>query len=552
MRRPPTQTGSLIRKLTGHPHLPAYVKQLPASSLNRLIDTVGLEDSQEILALLSPEQLKAVLSVSLWSSARPGREEVLDLDQLLRWIDLWLQEGEQILVRRVLELGEDFMVMCLSRLLVAIDRTAVGLSQSGLELGQYVIFPKQEKHWHRLVATLTALWHHEPDFVLDVLRRCGFERSILNQDAAEHSSAVSLYEDIAAERVAERAGVGYVNPTHAALFLSIAKTTDLQELIALHAYDVTSASYLDEHQQTVQRGHWAAATYSSAQDRPGFTETAELEPSETGERQVERNEAARTEDFETLDSLLRDAGVLQASANVTPLLTDQRRAPSRSELLEAALASIAESAPDIASRRVGELAYLSNVLIAGAEIQGKAFSEADAAKVAIATANLGVTYLLHTSPRLGDEVGRTCQWLEADPGIVRLFQIGYHLLCTLPRRCCEAIYHAKAIQARRPGRVVIQEMDEVLGASRLTDLLNDGLYGEAKSLIDGLSAVMDSAACVALRILIDPTPCFPRVLEGGSGSENVYVDKGYQPITTMEDVERIAAFLHDLPRYCGN
>lgn len=63
---------------------------------------------------------------------------------------------------------------------------------------------------------------------------------------------------------------------------------------------------------------------------------------------------------------------------------------------------------------------------------------------------------------------------------------------------------------------------------------------------------MDSAACAALRILIDPTPCFPRVLDGGAGSENVYVDKGYRHIETMEDIERIAAFLHDLPQYCGN
>lgn len=552
MRRPPTQADSLIRRLTGHPHLPSYVKQLPASTLNRLIGMVGLEDSQEILASMSPEQLKAVLSVSLWSNARPGREEVLDLEQLLRWIDLWLQEGEQVLVQRVLELGEDFTVMCLSRLLIAVDRTAVGLSQNGLELGQYMIFPKQEKHWHSLVATLMALWHHEPDFVLGMLRRCSFERSILSQDASEHSSASSLYEDIAAQRAAKRAGVGYVDPTHAALFLSIAKTTDLQELIALNAYDVTSASYLDEHQQTVERGHGATVIYSSALDRPGLTEMAEPGPSESGGGQVERNQAALTEDFETLDSLLRDAGILQASANVTPLLTDRCRAPLHSELLEAALGSIARSAPNIASRRVCELAYLSNVLIAGAEIQGKAFSEADAAKVATATANLGVTYLLHTSSRLGDEVGRTRQWLEADPGIVRLFQIGYHLLCTIPRRCCEAIYHAKALQARRPGHVVIQEMNELLGARRLTDLVDDGLYGEAKSLIDGLSAVMDSPACVALRILIDPTPCFPCVLKGGTGSQSIYVDKGYQHISTMEDVEHIATFLRDLARYCGN
>jgi hypothetical protein len=96
------------------------------------------------------------------------------------------------------------------------------------------------------------------------------------------------------------------------------------------------------------------------------------------------------------------------------------------------------------------------------------------------------------------------------------------------------------------------ELQEILGASVLTDLVNEGRYGEAKSVIDELSSVMDSAACVALRILIDPIPAYPLVLsEAGAGSKT-YVDRGYRSITTLEDLGRIGDFLAALADYCGN
>lgn len=554
-QRQTRQAGGLLRKLTRNANLPAYIRQLPAGTLSRLIEDVGLEDSQEILALVGPEQLKAVLSVALWNAPKPGQQEEFDLDEFVRWVEVWLQEGESTLVRRVVELGENFVVMCLSKLLVAVDRTTVGLRESGFEIGQYMIFPRQEKHWNRVTDTLGVLWHHEPDFVLYVLRRCSFERSILNDDATEPGSRESLYEDLAAERIAERVGIGFVNPMHAALFLMHAKTTDLAQLCATGEYDVNTADYLGKQRDIVHRSVADDASIGAgAEDSPdGGSEPREPERTVAGgaaDLNVATADVISQADKEALDSLLRDAGVLQPAPAVV-LLTDQRAGPARSELLETTLASLAQTRPDVVSRRLGELAYLSNTLMAGAEIQGKVFTEAEAAKVALATANLGIGYLLRAAAGSPNEAERARALLEEDPGVVRLFQVGYHLLCKIPSRVCEAVYAAKAVQARRPGHIIIMEMDEVLGSGRLTDRVNEGLYGEAKSLIDGLAAALDSAACVALRILIDPIPCFPRVLSGGNAA-STYVDKGYRHIATLEDLELIGTFLRSLPDYCGN
>jgi len=535
--------GSLLRKLSGNANLPTYIRQLPAPALTRLIDDVGLEDSQEILAFVTPEQLRQVLSTALWTGGRPGREEILDLDQFMRWLGVWMEDGERTLVQRVLELGADFTVMCFARLLTAVDRTTEGLQDSeGVEIGHYLILPRQEKHWHKVVDALTTLWHHEPDFTLGLLRRCSFVRSILNDDASETAATGTLYEDIAAERSAQRAGAGYVDPIQASVFLMTAKTTPLRELFQQQTYDANTAEYLGKQQRLVTRTAQNEATHHPEPplSEGGSTQTAAVDEPAPGEMP----------DFAELDSLLRDAGILEPPPQSTPLLTDQRTGPARSEWVETALAALAAARPDVASRRIGELAYLSNVLISGAEVQGKGFSETQAARMAIATANLGATYVLGPSTQPGLDAERVNELLEQDPGLVRLFQIGYHLLCRVPGRVCEAVYRAKAVQARRPGHVVIMEMDAVLGASRLTELVQDSLYGEAKSLIDGLSAVMEAAACVALRILIDPTPCFPKVLDGG-GSDAVYVDRGHRPIATIEDLERIAEFLDDLPDYCG-
>ena len=561
-RQQTAKGGSLLRQLTSNANLPSYIRQLPPRTLNNLITEIGLEDSQEILALVSAEQMKQVLSVALWSGGRPGQEEVLDLGQFIRWVDLWMQDGEQTLVQQVQQLGEDFVVMCLSKLLTAVDRTVVGLEEGGLEIGQYVLFPRQEQHWHRVVEMLTTLWHHEPDFVLHALNRCSFQRSILNDEVSEDGTGETLYQDILAERSVQRRSVGYVNPMHASMFLMTAKTSELRDLCSARAYDLTTADYLRQQEQQladrVQQApraadppHEAVHADGQADRHPGNDAINKSAQPKSSGQAVAADGVAADGDFAALDGLLRDAGILQEQAPVA-LLTAQGAARPQSELLETALALLAQDAPQVASRRMGELAYLSNVLVSGAEIQGKTFDEAEAAKATLATANLGTTYLLFKRSSEPGEVQRAADLLAEDPGAIRLFQIGYHLLCALPARCADAVYRAKAVQARRPGHVVIREMDEVLGSSRLIDRVNEGAYGEAKALIDGLSAVLDSAACIALRRLIDPTPCFPRVLDGGTDAENIYVDKGYRHIATMQDIERIAAFLNDLPSYCGN
>jgi hypothetical protein len=63
---------------------------------------------------------------------------------------------------------------------------------------------------------------------------------------------------------------------------------------------------------------------------------------------------------------------------------------------------------------------------------------------------------------------------------------------------------------------------------------------------------MDNAACIALKTLIDSTPCFPRLLAPCDGAPPVYANKRYRYISTSADLYRITEFLDSLPALSGD
>ncbi len=300
------------------------------------------------------------------------------------------------------------------------------------------------------------------------------------------------------------------------------KTSPLDELCASTGYDVCTARYLDE--AAIIAG---CATGARADDD-------EAPPPHQAE-------------FARLDEALRESGIID-SDNPEPL-PESARTPSGHALLEHAIDRLTQRLPEVASARMRELGYLANVLFAAAQCNGRPMTERAAARVAIATAALGASRLMQQIPKVPN--GTTSQLEEilcSSPGVIRLFQVGFHLLSLVPLACCRAIYLAKDVQSRRRGHVAYLEMEEILAGSRLTELVQEGRYGEAKSVIDGLTAVMDSSSCVVLRMLVDTLPAFPQLLSGVDTNRATYVNRQARPIDRMEDLELIHDFLAALAR----
>jgi hypothetical protein len=199
-----------------------------------------------------------------------------------------------------------------------------------------------------------------------------------------------------------------------------------------------------------------------------------------------------------------------------------------------------QAAPDIASQRMAELAYLANVLMSGATIQGETFSETEAAQVVSATTNLGATYLADSWGDSTTTVAQLRRDLEQEPGMVRLFQIGYRMLCSIPIRCAEAIFRSQTTRRRAQDKYAVTVYN-------IMKLVKEGRCSEAKHLIDDLPITFYGVTTImALQTLIDATPCLPHMLEDGAGSKNIYVRKGYRHISTMEDIATINGFLNRL------
>jgi hypothetical protein len=63
--------------------------------LHRTIESRGLEDCGEIVALLSPAQLAQVLDLDLWRPPQPGRDEQFDPARFGLWLEVLLESGAE-------------------------------------------------------------------------------------------------------------------------------------------------------------------------------------------------------------------------------------------------------------------------------------------------------------------------------------------------------------------------------------------------------------------------------------------------------------------------
>ena len=74
-RRDATDGRGLLDRILDTPHLAQVVPRLQPELLHRVIQTCGLEDCGELVALATPEQLARIFDLDLWraAQARPGR-----------------------------------------------------------------------------------------------------------------------------------------------------------------------------------------------------------------------------------------------------------------------------------------------------------------------------------------------------------------------------------------------------------------------------------------------------------------------------------------------
>jgi hypothetical protein len=373
-------SSQILARMLEIPDLAEAVRELPAPALAKVIDAVGLEDAGEIVAFASPAQLAELFDEDLWRSERAGDDERFDGKRFLVWLDVMMEAGDAFVADRLANLPEDLVALALHQHLMVLnvddmlaevramdeqEGTAIEKALQGFqseELDDYLLVARRPDGWDTVLAVVLALdrdHHAQLSRVLDRLTAMTTEH--VEREGGLYTVLTSeemLESDVAADREDRRAELGHVAPSDARAFLKLARPT-IADLPTEH--DPLTRAWF----RGLAKDRKAARAEKRASSASGAKET-------TGAAALSR--------------VLVEAGVV-APAGAPPLLG---QGPQRESLLVRTMRALAENDADAFAARSEEIAYLANVLVAGASNEGRRYRPAEAVQRALEVCNRGL------------------------------------------------------------------------------------------------------------------------------------------------------------------
>lgn len=496
------QSSRLLKALLNNPSLPAYIPQLEAPVLNRLVEQLGAEDAGALVVYATNQQLRSIFDESLWASLAPGGPEVHRPEEFVRWLLVLAEQGEALLAEKLAGLGSDYVAMNLATLvevrgsdsIVRSDRTR--LEEAEEYQGCYVS-PIYYEEWDITRTALVALDEYEPELLEQILLRL------------QSGGGELLMADLSGERRDRKEGEGYVSPESATALLQLIRITDLQALIVGDSMDPVSTWYFS------QLGTMAPENSDTDADSDAVSDLEDtVDAGKTGSETQE----SRSADFAALGELLVEAEIVSTT---TPLMLggpdDASSDSTGSE--ELAIKRLVDdwqaNNPAMFSLALGQLVYLSNVLISGTSLQGRRFDQVEAAHAALSVCNLGLSLLvknLGQGSRGGLPGGREEPLFEmGEAGLVQLFRIGWKLMLETPLHVAallkETLGAATFTQRLYDKQWIVDELSLTL--DELQNLVRARNYEDVKDNLVFLSLVIDKSMTDALLLVLSDYPRFP-------------------------------------------
>ncbi|MEZ5559835.1 MAG: DUF6178 family protein [Pseudomonadales bacterium] len=539
----PATPRALLDSLTDAEALPALVQRMEPATLKNLVDDVGIEDAAALVAHATSTQIAHLVEESVWSSGQPGDPERLSVPELLRWFDLWIDIGDNFIAHKLHDLGESFCALTFSKLLVvtASDLWQEPVDETTQVIGSYLARSRYDDEWESVQGALTALWDEYPDFLEALLARLAFRHSMLNLGDDDQERVLDADATHAREQQREQAG--FVTAAMAGTFLSTVAATELDVLCEETGYDLETAQYFARRDRA-QNASTATGSGRGSVQQPA----ADAPPSLPARTEITDAELEQLEREIDRYQLLR--------AGHQPRLSGP--ADARATLpLRKALAKLGDD-PGALEARMGELSYLANLLMQGAMIEGRRLREAEAAELVTAACNLGSSYLLWLDLREDEDPSQAClPFLRSEPGLVRLFRIGWHLLSRLPLQVASRIFEVlsgPAFRDRLGARPWLRaELDALLSTPDIRELARSGAFDELRETVQLLSIVLESDLVAPLMLLCDRVPRLARSLpepRPGNGNADGRASAGARFVQDMADLTAVDRFLHDLEALC--
>jgi hypothetical protein len=503
---------SLLNRLLSTPDLANVVPRLQPEVLHRVIQTCGLEDCAEFVALATPGQLARILDLDIWRVRTPGADE-LDADRFGTWIAVLMQSGAAVAAEKLAGLDIELVIAGFARHAAVFDHAAVSsyptldgedvpgreLSRGPVsEIGGYAIQARRTSAtWEAMVDLFAFLDAEHPAYFHRLMRGCvRWSNGSREEDGCDDLLKDDEQEmfDLACDREERRERQGYVTPAQARAFLRGGRDLQL-------GADRPPPSPI------------ARAYFRAVEPAPA---TGTEAPPEAG-RAVPEAGTHAPPPLEPFVEILREAGVLAPQPRALP---GADRQTAHLGLIRSHIASHPASAE--------ELAYLTNAVMAGCSIQGRPFTPQEAGDGAAAICNLG----LETWPS---------HWL--DPDLVTAFQVGW---AVLHRDVC--MYAA-------------EQLIDILAGIRCSDReIQLQLDGLRRHLIQGVRnrepwrarnaldviLMLDAASWAALLALIDECPVIHAALSASRQDRRTIDPTDFAFISRNGQVAAVREFMASL------
>jgi hypothetical protein len=535
----------LLRNIVDDPALPVVLGHMQPKTLARLVDRVGLNDAAELMALVPAQHLLRALDEAVWKSPRPGAIEVFDPTEFIGWLQVWMEVGELFVAERLAAIGDEYLAMCLSSVLLVDCGSSNGFADDTAELslnsptseetgysdlpmtdchaiyGHIVVRPAFEDDWEIIRTALDTLWHHAPDRLLHLLGTLGSAESMLNTDRRR----ISLNLDVAFERESYRERRGYVSPMGARAFLTSASTTNTDDLLMMSGYDNETRRFLSRIE--------IEPNDETPIERTNRSDRADDEPIESRNEGNELVSVSPSQDqIKTLSLLLENEQIIEPLRVESQVSNNQReKQPVLAELLN----RLEHENLEAFQQRTRELAYLATVLMAGSSLESQPFTAGLARDAALATCNLGLEFI---------QSRQSASKLDVEPGLIRLFSIGWQLLGTLRDRVIDAI-KASLIDLETTPRLKNSPWlrNEVkIGIRELQNAVEQHQFADARDALIFLSIVFDATVCRTIAPLLDHLPHFAAI---GKQRNN---EKRPRWIEAIADIDQVGSLLSRLSK----
>ncbi len=541
------------------PAIAQLVPRLQPEVLHRVIQNCGLEDSSELVALATSDQLTRVFDLDLWTAGQPGRDETFDVDRFGVWLGVLLECGADVAARKLAGMDAEIVIAGISRYVRVLDPAASSPAVSAdgdewepppandgveFQVGGYQLVARRHDCWDVIVATLIALDAERPLFFHRVMRECrrlsnaGFELDRLD-DLLDDDDQVMF--DVALGRERRRDAQGYVTPAEARAFLQMARHLELGKRAAPPSNPLARAYFraVESPASAEPRAESKRLPSASELDAGAAPESPPSPPSP--------DQSA----IAAIVGMLQEAGVVPASPRA--LLGDAPAEATRLALMREHMQIAGERDALAWTSRHQEMAYLANAIMTGCAIQGRPFTAQEASDAVVAVCNLGLeNWPLHwlDTPARGNiraaEGGtRLPGSFLVDHDLVAVFQVGWAVLHD--KVCMFAARRLISLLAQL--RCDDREIKRGLGGLRreLKTHADAGMPWLAREAFEVI-AILDMPAWAALLGLVDECPVMHAAIAASrNASTHAVSSTAFEFISENGQIASVHEFMQSLP-----